>query len=109
MVPTLKKMARTRNAKGPNTGNALQSALWQATESGVIDVPQEVIDPIVAASHCAVQRLELMAHVQRCLCETSPLRWRRIHAGLLLATELVSHGAKELLDEMTKGRFFDMG
>jgi len=83
--------------------------LKRATESGVIDVPRELLDAVVEASSTGEEnRREIMRHVRECLAEPSGRRWRRVHAALLLVEALAKRGAPQLLTETAEGRHFDL-
>lgn len=96
-------------AFGSSTGgNPLETDLKRVTESGVIDIPKELLSVIAEASHSEHDRRVIMHHLRECLAEPSGKRWRRVHAGLCLAEDLLKTGAPELLVETAEGRHFDL-
>jgi len=98
-------VARWRQQDSP-----LTTALKRATESGVIDVPKELLDPIVEGSANEGDRKEIMAHLRECLKEPSGRQWRRVHAALVVAEDLLGQGrgAPELIGEIACGLHFDL-
>jgi len=88
----------------------LTTALKRATESGVIDVPRELLDSIVEASANEGDRQEIMVHVRECLKEPSGKKWRHVHAALVVAEDLLGQGrgAPELMGEIACGLHFDL-
>jgi len=95
-----------RNRAG--AGSPLLADLKKATESGVIEVPKELLSIVVQASHGEEERREIMQHLRSCLAEPSSRQWRRIYAGLLLVEDLAKNGSPELLVETSEGRHFDL-
>lgn len=90
------------------TVNTLDGDLKNVTESGVIDVPKELLATIVTASSDSDNRREIMRHLHNCLAESSSKKWRRIHAGLLLVEDLTRKGNPLLLVETAEGQHFDL-
>merc|ERR1719433_457408 len=88
--------------------NTLEADLRRVTESGVIEVPQALLEPVVEAARSEDDRREIMKHLQSCLAEPSGKRWKRIYAGLVLAETLVQKGPLELLTETSQGHHFDL-
>lgn len=88
----------------------LTTALKRATESGVIDVPKELLDTIVEASTSEGDRKEIMAHLRECLKEPSGRKWRQVHAALVVAEDLLGQGrgSPELIGEVACGLHFDL-
>jgi len=88
----------------------LTTALKRATESGVIDVPKELLDTIVEASTSEGDRKEIMAHLRECLKEPSGRKWRNVHAALVVAEDLLGQGrgSPELIGEVACGLHFDL-
>lgn len=99
-------MARVRGqASGPQ---GVATELRRITDSGIIDIPEELFPKVIEASHNAEDRKVIMQHLRECLAEPAGKQWRRIYAGLVLAENLVQHGAAELLAETAEGRHFDL-
>lgn len=86
----------------------LAADLKKVTQSDVIDIPKELLAPIVEASRCEDDRPEIMKHLRECLAEPSGQKWRRVHAGLLLVDALVKNGPPSLFAEVAEGRHFDL-
>lgn len=97
-----------QRAWGGGGASTLQADLKRATDSGVIEIPQELFGSVVSASHCDEDRRTIMGHVRECLCEPSGRRWRRVYAGLVLMEHLCKNGAPELLTETAEGLHFDL-
>jgi len=86
----------------------LAADLRRVTESGVMEVPDDLLTPVVDASCTKEGRDEIMQHLQECLAEPSTRRWRRVYAALILVECLVQRGCGELMSEAGKGVHFDM-
>eukprot|EP00408_Alexandrium_pacificum_P017223 CAMPEP_0171200404 /NCGR_PEP_ID=MMETSP0790-20130122/23962_1 /TAXON_ID=2925 /ORGANISM="Alexandrium catenella, Strain OF101" /LENGTH=375 /DNA_ID=CAMNT_0011665781 /DNA_START=258 /DNA_END=1381 /DNA_ORIENTATION=+ len=69
---------------------------------------QELLAPVLAASHEADLRRETMRHLCDCLSEPTGKRWQRIYGGLVLAEKLVQQGSHVLLIETAHGHHFDL-
>lgn len=98
-------------AFGGSVGSTLDADLKRVTDSGVIEIPKELLDVVSEASNTEENRRTIMNHLRECLAEPSGRRWRRIHAALALVEELVKSGApfaNELLLETSEGRHFDL-
>lgn len=89
-------------------GCTLEQNLKRITESGVIDVPTELLQPIIDASNNEEDRRVVMEHLRECLTESSGKRWRRICSALALTRDLVRRGDPALLVESASGRHFDL-
>lgn len=91
-----------------NGGSGLAADLRRVTESGVTEMPKELMTVVVDASHDDDKRLEIMAHVRECLQEDASTKWRRVYAGLVLAEDLLHRGSPALLAETAEGLHFDV-
>uniref|UniRef100_A0A7S1QWQ5 ENTH domain-containing protein n=1 Tax=Alexandrium catenella TaxID=2925 RepID=A0A7S1QWQ5_ALECA len=89
-------------------GNSLEADLRRVTESGVIEVPKDLLNAVSQASHNVEDRREIMKHLRECLAEPSAKRWRRVYAALLLVEDLLKHGSQDLLGETAEGHHFDL-
>eukprot|EP00413_Alexandrium_margalefii_P036466 CAMPEP_0204596628 /NCGR_PEP_ID=MMETSP0661-20131031/53342_1 /ASSEMBLY_ACC=CAM_ASM_000606 /TAXON_ID=109239 /ORGANISM="Alexandrium margalefi, Strain AMGDE01CS-322" /LENGTH=282 /DNA_ID=CAMNT_0051607247 /DNA_START=45 /DNA_END=893 /DNA_ORIENTATION=- len=89
-------------------GNGLDADLKRVTESGVIEVPKDLLATVSQASNNADDRREIMKHLRECLAEPAHKRWRRIYAALLLVEDLLKNGSQELLTETAEGHHFDL-
>merc|ERR1712176_709594 len=99
-------MGNKLRARGDS--NNLVTDLKRVTDSGVIDIPKELLQSVHETMHTEEDRQAVMQHLRECLCETSNKRWQRVHAGLVLADDLTKNGAPELLSEIADGRHFDL-
>jgi len=88
--------------------NPLQQTLSSITESAVIDIPKELLQPVVEASHDKDNRKEIMQHLRGCLTEPSGAKWRRTYAGLVLLEGLVQQGDPAIVFESSQGLHFDL-
>mmetsp|Transcript_25489 Transcript_25489/g.49973 ORF Transcript_25489/g.49973 Transcript_25489/m.49973 type:complete len:282 (-) Transcript_25489:122-967(-) len=88
--------------------NPLASDLRKATESGVIEVPKDLVRAVVTCSHNEEDRRLIMRHIRECLAEPSAIKWRRTFAALILVEDLLKNGAQELFDETAEGHHFDL-
>lgn len=95
--------------RGAATGNqTLPAELKRITHSGVLDIPKELLTPVVEASLSEDERQVIMKHLRECLAEPKGEHWRRVHAGLVLCEELVKRGSPALISETAEGRHFDI-
>jgi len=94
-----------RGAAGKKT---LPADLKRITHSEVLDIPKELLTPVIEASVNEEDRPEIMNHLRECLCEPAGKNWRRVYAGLVLAEALVKNGSPDLLSETAEGRHFDL-
>lgn len=100
--------ARVFAAFGFGETQSLAACLKRATDSGDVDVDPELLKELVTHSKVGEEeRCAIMQHIQSCLAE-SECRWRRLHAGLVVAETLLKSGAPELLVEASEGRHFDI-
>jgi hypothetical protein len=88
--------------------NTVEADLKRITESGVIEIPKELLDVVVEACLGEDDRREIMRHLRECLAEPGVRRWRRVYAGLILTEELAKRGPQELLVETANGHHFDL-
>lgn len=88
----------------------LTTDLRSITESGVIDIPKALLDNIVEASSIEESRKEIMVHLRECLKEPSGKKWKRVHAAVVVAEDLLGQGrgAPELVGEIASGLHFDL-
>lgn len=91
-----------------NAGNSLAADLKRVTDSGVTEMPKELLTVVVDSTHDPDSRREIMAHLRECLQEQASKRWRRVYAGLVLAEDLLQRGSQDLLTETAEGHHFDM-
>lgn len=94
-----------RGAAGKKT---LPADLKKITHSEVLDIPKELLDPVVEASLNEDDRPEIMKHLRECLAEPAGKHWRRIYGGLVLAEALIKNGSPALISETAEGRHFDL-
>ena len=86
----------------------LELDLNKLTESGVIEIPKDLVKAVVQCSHSEEDRRMIMQHIRECLAEPSAIRWRRAHAALILVEDILKNGAQELFDETAEGHHFDL-
>jgi len=82
--------------------------LKKITHSEVLDIPKDLLTPVIEASANEDDRREIMMHLRECLAEPSGKLWRRIHGGLVLTEALVKSGSPALISETAEGRHFDL-
>jgi len=88
---------------------SLASDLKRVTDSGVAEIPKELLDVIIEASNITESRREIMGHLRDCYKEPSAAkRWRRIHAAMLLTESLMLSGSTLILAETAEGHHFDV-
>jgi len=88
---------------------SLASDLKRVTDSGVAEIPKELLDVILEAANDTDSRREIMKHLRDCYKEPSPAkRWRRIHAAMLLTESLMLSGSTVILAETSEGHHFDV-
>lgn len=90
------------------SSDGVQAQLKRVTESNILEVPEDLLAPILEAARGEDERREVMRHLQNCLAEPCTRKWRRIHAGIVLAESLVLKGPPELLYETSQGYHFDL-
>jgi len=93
-----------RNGGGSN----LLADLKRATDSKLMEIPDEILAPIAEASSTEDGRQELMRHLQQCLAEPSGAKWLRVHAGLTIVEDLLKRGSMALFAETAEGHHFDL-
>lgn len=90
----------------------LGMSLKRITEVGAVDMTQrrlqELLAPIIEASHEADCRRKIMRHLCDCLSEPTGKRWQRIYGALVLTEKLVQQGSPVLLIETAHGYHFDI-
>jgi hypothetical protein len=91
-----------------NGANPLEVDLKKVTESGVIEIPKDLVKAVVQCTYNEEDRRTIMRHVRECLAEPSAIRWRRTYAALILVEDLLKNGAQELFDETAEGHHFDL-
>jgi len=89
-------------------GNKLAADLRRATDSGVSEIPSELVNPIVDASVDEDNRVLIMKHLQECLAEQNGRYWQRVLAAMVIIEELARSGAPQLMHESAVGRHFDV-
>mmetsp|Transcript_74639 Transcript_74639/g.211134 ORF Transcript_74639/g.211134 Transcript_74639/m.211134 type:complete len:275 (-) Transcript_74639:163-987(-) len=89
-------------------GSPLDADLKRVTESGIVEVPKELLSAVVQASHNVDDRQQIMRHLRECLAEPSAKRWRRVYTGLLLVEDLLKNGSHDLITETADGHHFDL-
>lgn len=94
-----------RGAEGCAT---LASDLKRATESNLVTIDEELLNPIVSASCSEESRQEIMRHLQQCLAEKGANKWLRVNAGLIVVADLLKRGSPLLFAEAAEGRHFDL-
>jgi len=90
------------------TAKTLPADLKRITHSGVLDIPKELLTPVVDAAANEVDRPEIMKHLRECLAEPNGKHWRRVFGALVLVEALVKNGSEQLMDETAEGRHFDL-
>mmetsp|Transcript_84661 Transcript_84661/g.272826 ORF Transcript_84661/g.272826 Transcript_84661/m.272826 type:complete len:282 (-) Transcript_84661:69-914(-) len=93
---------------GGSQQSTLQADLKKITESGVIEIPKELLDTVVEAALGEDDRRAIMRHLRECLSEPTVKRWRRVYAALILTEELAKRGPSELMVETAHGHHFDV-
>jgi len=83
------------------------SAYTRKTLGGA-DIEGELVAPVIAESHDADCRREIMRHLHECLSATGSKHWQRIYGGLALSEFLMHHGSPALLAEVSQGLHFDL-
>lgn len=73
-----------------------------------MDIPKELLTPVIEASVNEDDRPEIMNHVRECLAEPKGEHWRRVYGGLVLVEALVNSGSPALIVETAEGRHFDL-
>jgi len=92
-----------------HSGNSLHADLKRITDAGLAEIPQELIEVVVEASHDANSRREVMNHLRQCLAEQSSKHWRRVYAGLILVENLLlKPNSQVILAETAEGYHFDV-
>lgn len=86
----------------------LPADLKRITHSEVLDIPKDLLTPVVQASNNDEDRPEIMKHLRECLAEPSGKHWRRVYGGLVLVEALVKNGSPALITETAEGRHFDL-
>lgn len=104
---TVQKMWARLTGRKPERGT-LEDQLDLITGTAILDIPEELIRPILQASFNEKDRPVIMKHVHQCLTETSGKHWKRVHAGLVLTEKLLRSGSLDLLVEIGGGRYFDL-
>jgi hypothetical protein len=89
-------------------GSTLLADLKRATDSKLMEIPEEILAPIAEASSTEEGRQELMRHLQQCLAEPSGAKWLRVHAGLAIVEDLLKRGSMALFAETAEGHHFDL-
>lgn len=90
-------------------GSSLEDDLKRITDSGVIDVPQELFTVIIEESREEQSRKIIMNHLRQCLTDLSkPKDWKRAYVAMVLAEELMQKGSSALVAETAVGRHFDL-
>jgi hypothetical protein len=94
--------------RGSSGNKTLPADLKRITHSGVLDIPKEVLAPVIEASNSEEDRPEIMKHVRECLAEPCGKHWRRIYGALVLVEALAKSGSPALMTETAEGRHFDL-
>lgn len=102
------RWSRAKGTMAATGKETLQVELQTATNSGVLDIPEDLIAPILEASRNAADRPVIMNHLYDCLSKPSGKQWQRTYAGLTLLENLLTCGSFELLAEAAFGRHFDL-
>lgn len=106
MIAGLK--AKVANLRG-NSGNSLHADLKRITDARLTEIPQELIEAVVEASHDANSRQEMMRHLRECLAEQSSKHWHRVYAALILVENLLLRpNSQVILAETAEGYHFDV-
>jgi|Transcript_82292 hypothetical protein len=86
----------------------ITDAAYTRKNIGGVAVAGELLAPVVAESHDADCRREIMKHIRECLSESSGKRWQKIFGGLVLTEELMKNGSPHLVIECAQGHHFDL-
>jgi hypothetical protein len=86
----------------------ITDAAYTRQSIGGVAVAGELLAPIIAESHDADCRREIMKHIRECMSETHGKKWQRIFGGLVLTEELLQHGSPDLVIECAHGHHFDL-
>lgn len=91
-------------------GSSLEDDLKRITDSGIIDIPQELFTVVIEESREEQSRKIIMNHLRQCLTDVSAKDkgWKRAYAAMELAEELLDKGSSALLAETAVGRHFDL-
>jgi len=73
-----------------------------------MDIPKELLTPVIEASVNEEDRPVIMKHLRECLAEPAGKQWRHIYGGLVLVEALVKSGSPALITETAEGRHFDL-
>lgn len=109
MVADLLSRVACHKGDGP-----LSVHLRRITECGVgvIDMTpkrlQELLLPVIEASHESDCRREIMRHLCGCLSEPTGKKWHRIYGGMVLTEKLMQQGSPVLVIETAHGHHFDL-
>lgn len=87
--------------------STLQLQLSKATDSGVIEIPKDLFEDIMEASAREESRRVIIMHIFDCFTQTKAKAWRRVHAALMLAQDLVLN-VPVLVAEFASGHHFDL-
>lgn len=91
------------------TDPSLEPALARITDSGLVDIPDELFTPVIEESREEHGRKVIMNHLRQCLTDVAkPKAWKRLHAAMILIEELMTNGSAALLAETAVGRHFDV-
>lgn len=100
-------LARVKNFRAG--GNTLQADLKKITDSGITDIPTELLDTIVEASSDEANRREIMTYLRECLAGPTPAKqWRRLYSALVLIEDIMRRGDRLLVHETAEGHHFDV-
>jgi hypothetical protein len=92
----------------PHHLKRITDAAYTRSNLGGQAVAGELLAPVIAESHDADCRREIMKHIRECLSEPSGKRWQKIFGGLVLTEELMKHGSPHLVIECAHGHHFDL-
>jgi hypothetical protein len=88
--------------------NPIEADLRKTTESGIIDIPEDLLDKVAEASQSEDGRQLIMKHLRECLSEPNGKKWKRVYAALVLTGTLVEKSSPELFRETAEGVHFDI-
>jgi len=72
------------------------------------EIEGESVAPVIAESHDAECRRDIMRYLHECLSEPNGKRWQRIYGALALTEKIMQWGSPALLSEVAQGQHFDV-
>mmetsp|Transcript_32208 Transcript_32208/g.75631 ORF Transcript_32208/g.75631 Transcript_32208/m.75631 type:complete len:419 (-) Transcript_32208:221-1477(-) len=91
--------ASRRSTPSVDPRTFLESELQQITESGSVDIPTELLAPVLKVCHDPESFAVILQHLHKCFADTSPGQWRKVHAGLYLLEQIRQHGRPNVFQD----------